>query len=263
MWWVAIASASCPADPAAAIRAWSRALDEAFDAVEEQTFALAYAGLHADAACVREPLDAETVLAWHRARALGEFFEREEIASAKSWAAVRVLDPAWSPPDGWIVEGTALHRAWTGAPMTPGRIRLERSPAGGWHVDGSPSETVPADRAFVLQGFDAAGAVVHTDYHYSVAEVPVVDFEALDATARERRRRRMRVAGTALGSALVAGAASAGVLGWTQERATKADDTRLADVSGHAQRANTWSTVALGLAGGGAAVATVAWSVRW
>lgn len=147
MWTLIGAALACPEDPAAAIRARAQALADAYDAVDEPRFADEYAGLHADAACVDAPLDRATVLAWHRSRALGEFFEREEIASAKSWAAVQVLDPTWAPPDGWILDGTPLHRAWSTAPTTPGRITLERRPAGGWRVDGEPSSTVPADRA--------------------------------------------------------------------------------------------------------------------
>lgn len=263
MWWLGVAWAACPDDPAASVRERSAALEAAYDAVDEVGFAAQYEALHADAACVRAPLDAVTVLAWHRARALGEFFEREEIASAKSWAAVQVLDPQWKPPEAWIMPGTPLHRAWTSAPVAPGRVELERSPEGGWQVDGRAATSVPADRAFVLQGFDAANQVVHTGYHFSVAEVPAVDFGALDATARERRTRRMRTAGAALGSVLGAAAVGSLATAWTQEHAVKSEATPLGDVAQHAQRANTWTGAALGLGAASAGVVAVAWGVRW
>ncbi|MEZ4319459.1 MAG: hypothetical protein R3F61_18230 [Myxococcota bacterium] len=264
MWiWMAVAAAACPDDPPAAIRQEALAIESAYDAVDETGFAEHYATLQEVAKCVSTELDRDTLLAWHRARALGEFFEREEIASAKSWAAVKKLDPGYSPPESWIVEGTPLHRAWHEAPDSDARIELERSPEGGWKVDGTRSTSVPAERAFVLQGFDSTGTVVHTDYHYSVAEVPVVDFEALDATAKERRRRRMRRYGTALAGVLGAGAVGTLTAAWTQERAVQSFDTPLEDVPVHAQRANALSGVGLGLGAAGAGVATATWVVRW
>ncbi|MCB9677015.1 MAG: hypothetical protein H6737_18000 [Alphaproteobacteria bacterium] len=264
MWfWLAAAWAGCPDDPASDLRARATALDKAYEDVDETGFAEHYAALQGLVPCLTSELDARTILAWHKARALGEFFEREEIASAKSWAAVKVLDPAWAPPESWIVEGTPLQRAWAEAPASDARIELERSPEGGWKVDGTRATSVPADRAFVLQGFDSAGSVVHTDYHYSVAEVPVVDFEALDATARERRRKRMRRYGSALAGVLGAGAVGTLTAAWTQERAVQSYDTPLEDVPVHAQRANALSGVGIGLGVAGAGVATTAWVVRW
>lgn len=257
------ARAVCPEDPSTTIQAHAAGLELAFEEVDDAAFARHYAALQEAGTCITAPLEARTILAWHRARGLGEFFEREEIASAKSWAAVKALDPDYALPDEWIVAGTSLHNAWTNAEVTEERIELERSPLGGWRVDGSEASSVPADRAFVLQGFDAAGVPVHTDYHYSVAEVPVVDFAALDLTARHRRRRRVRTIGTVLGTGL--GAASLGTLvtAWGQEIATKSEKTDLAEVPNHAQRANTLSSVGLGLGGAGAGVMAITWAVRW
>lgn len=261
--WIAAASAGCPDDPERTLRSHARALETAFEDVDETGFAESYAALHAVVPCIVTPLDASTIVAWHRARALGEFFEREEIASRKSWAAVKVLAPAYRPPESWVMPGTPLERAWAEAPLNNDRIELERSPAGGWRVDGAEQTSVPADRAFVLQGFDSGGQVVHADYHYSVAEVPVVDFEALDATARERRRRRMHRYGSVLAGVLGAGAVGTLTTAWTQERAVGASETALEDVPIHAQRANALSGVGVGLAIAGLGVATATWTVRW
>jgi hypothetical protein len=261
--WSAVASAACPEDPAAAIREAAQKLESAYEDVDEGAFAEQYQAIHDAAGCVDAALDAETILAWHRARALGEFFEREMIASSKSWAAVKQLDPEYAPPDAWIPEGGPLHRVWMLTPEPGGENGFERTPEGGWKVDGEPARGVPAERSFVIQGFDAGGAVVHTGYHYSIAEVPVVDFGALDSTARERRRKRMRRYGTVLAGVLGAGAVGTFTAAWTQERAVNDFDTPLEDVPVRAQRANALSGVGLGLGVAGIGVGTATWAVRW
>lgn len=264
MWlWTRLAGAACLDDGADAIVEHARALEAAYEALDEDGFSQHYEALGQAAACVRSELGLDALLAWHRARALGEFFEREYAASAKSWAAVKVLDPSWSPPGDWLVPGTPLHKAWTEAPMGASRITLERSPEGGWRVDGQPTNAVPAERGFILQGFDASGAVVHTDYHYSVAEVPVVDFEALDPTARERRRRRMHTIGSIATVALAAGAVGTLSVAAFDELAVKGDRLALDKVQGRAQRANLLYGVGAGLGSGAVAVSGVTWLVNW
>lgn len=264
MWlWGFVAWGACPDDPATIVQAHAAGLEQAFDTVDDDAFSTHYAALHAAAKCISSPLDARTVFAWHRARALGEFFEREEIASAKSWAAVKALDPEFTLPSEWLVEGTPLYKAWSTAPVSDERIELERSPVGGWKVDGEVSTSVPADRAFILQGLDSGGIPVHTDYHYSVAEVPVLDFRALDATARQRRRTRMRTMGTIAGGALFAGAIGTMGVAFAEELAVKSEKTDLADVRDHARQANTLSSVSLGLGAGAVGVTAVTWIVRW
>ncbi len=258
-----LASAACPDDAAATLRAETTALEAAYEDVDEAAFGRHYQAIHDAGACIDAPLDQATIVAWHRARALGEFFEREMIASSKSWAAVKQLDPDYAPPEAWIPEGGPLYRAWMLTPEPGGENPIERSPEGGWQVDGADATGVPAERAFVIQGFDAGGAVVHTGYHYSIAEVPVVDFGALDATARERRRKRMRRYGTVLAGVLGAGAVGTLTAAWTQERAVNDFDTPLEDVPVRAQRANALSGVGVGLGVAGIGVATTTWVVRW
>ena len=261
--WSAVAAAACPDDPAASLRSATAALEAAYEDVDEAAFSLHYAAVHEAGRCMDVELDAPTIVAWHRARALGEFFEREMIASSKSWAAVKQVDPEYEPPEDWIPEGGPLHRAWMLTPEPGGENRFERSPEGGWKVDGRSATGVPAERAFVIQGFDAGGAVVHTGYHYSIAEVPVVDFGALDATARERRRKRMRRYGTVLAGVLGAGAVGTLGAAWSQERAVNDFDTPLEDVPVRAQTANALSGVGVGLGAAGIGVATATWVIRW
>lgn len=258
-----VALAECLEDGAASLVGHADRLVGAYEVLDEEAFAHHYEALQQAARCVRSELTLEQLLAWHRARALGEFFEREYAASAKSWAAVKVLDPSYSPPEDWLVPGTPLYTAWTEAPMGAARILLERSPEGGWRVDGQPTNGVPAERGFILQGFAANGALVHTDYHYSVAEVPVVDFAALDPTAREKRRRRMHLIGSVAAVTLGAGALGALGVGTIDEVTGKGRNLELEKVAGRRQRANLLYGVGGGLAAGAVAVGTVTWVVKW
>lgn len=260
---VSIAHATCPNDAGPRIERLARAVEAAYDAVDDEAFQAATAALDEAVPCVRSELSGDALLAWHRARALQESWERELVASSKSWAAVRALDPAYSPPEAWLPEGSALRRAWEEAPTGSERIKLERVPEGGWRVDGQPTPYVPTERGFVLQGFDTSGQLVHTDYHYSVAEVPVVDFAALDPTAQQLRRRRMHAGGSALAATLATSAIA--VVGVAAGQRTSVFDPAVpvGALDGHAGRANRLSNtaVALGLASGATLAAT--WAIPW
>lgn len=260
---VARALATCPTDTADQVESLAREVEQAFDRVDDAGFQEAYRGLGEAIPCVRSALDPEALVAWHRARALGEFWERELVASSKSWAAVRQLDPSYRPKEAWMPAGSPLRDAFQHAPMEAERVQLERVPEGGWLVDGQPTRSVPATRAFVLQGFDAAGELVHTDYHYSVAEVPVVDFEALDPTARQLRQRRMHLGGTVLAGVLLGSAGSFLVLAGGDRKRVDDRSTPLGEIAGFADRAGRRSTTAVVLGAGGLAVAGTTWAVRW
>ncbi len=255
--------AGCDADMAPQLVERVEALERAFDRVDEQAFREARAALREAVACVRSPLTASAIIAWHRAEALGAFWDHTPAASARSWAAVRILDPDYRLPSTWAPEGSPLRSAWEEAPLNAERVVLGRTPPGGWRVDGQPSRAVPLARSFVLQGFDAEGQVVHTGYHHSPATVPMLDFEALDPTLRARRRRRARAWSTALGGALWAGAA----IGWWEAARARAavfdPQTPPVEVLLAASRANQLSSLALGLGLGGAASVLVGWSVHW
>lgn len=256
-------AAVCPADSAADIGPLAAEVEAAFDAVDDQAFERAVGALAAAVPCVRSPLDGATIEGWHRARALAAFYDRELVASGKSWASVRELSPGYSPPASWMPPDSALARVWKEAPAVGDRVQLERVPEGGWVVDGERTLAVPSGRAFILQGFDAGGHVVHLGYHYSVAEVPVVDFAALDPTAQDLRRRRMRAGGTALSIGLLSGAGMALGLASTARTDALGGRTDFVDIEDHAARADRLSNTAVALAAGGGVVLVTSWAVRW
>lgn len=264
LWWmVAGAFAKCQQDSADAIEALAGRVERAFDDVDDQAFAAAAAELEAAAACVRSPLDRRTLLAWHRARALHAFWDREMVASSRSWAAVKRLDPAYTPPAEWIPEGTPLRSTWEDAPTADDRAVLERVPAGGWLVDGRRTDAVPTARGFVLQGFDASGSVVHTDYHYGLATIPQVDFVALDPTVRELRRRRIHLVGT-VGAGLTAlGAGGMALLASSSRADALSRETPVTDTRGHAEQAGRRSNSAVGLGVASVALLATTWTIRW
>lgn len=261
--WMMVAHAKCQQDTASRILDLATEVEQAFDTVDDDAFAAAARELDAAIVCVRSPLTANTLTRWHRAHALIAFWEREIIASGKSWAAVKVLDPSFTPPASWMPDGSPLRTAWESAPMGAGRIVLERVPAGGWFVDGQQTQATPTERGFILQGFDAAGAVVHTGYHYSVASVPTVDFVALDPTVQQLRRQRVHLAGTVLGATVAAAGVGVALLAKSQRTAALSADTLPADTRDHAERTNRLSNTAVGLGLTSAAILTTTWAVRW
>jgi hypothetical protein len=213
--------------------------------------------------CLDRPLTRQEVVLLHGAKALASFVDGELAASRKSWAAVRQLAPDFEPDPALMPEGHPIRQQYDDALMDDDRVPLERSPEGGWRVDSDETSDVPKNRAFLLQGFDLSGAVVHSGYHYSVAEVPQIDFAELDATARDRRRKRMHWIGTIATGALTLGSGTTAVLAASAQSSVKSDQTPLADLEAQALTANNMSYASLGMISGAAAVASVTWAIHW
>ena len=266
MWiWVVatIAFADCADEPAADAVARAGALEDAYLHLQEERFDAEHAAMIAAIGCLDRPLTLEQVLVVHEAKGLASFVDGELAASRKSWAAVRQLAPDFAPDLAVMPVGHPMRQQYEDAPMDAERVPLERSPAGGWRVDSIETADVPKNRAFLLQGFDLSGVVVHSGYHYSVAEVPQIDFADLDETARQRRRKRMHWIGSITAGALTVGSGTTAVLAASAEAAVHSDQTPLADLDGQATTANNMSFASLGMLGGAAAVGSVTWVVRW
>jgi len=260
---IGLAFADCAEQGAEAATAHAVALERAYLALHEDEFAREHLAMMEALGCAAVPLSEVQVVAIHEAKALAAFVDGELAASRKSWAAVRQLDPDFEPDPALMPPGHPLRAQFEEAVPDDERVELERSPAGGWRVDSEPVSNVPKNRAFLLQGFDLAGAVVHSGYHYSVAEVPQVDFAELDETARQKRRRRMHWIGSIASGGLAVGSLTTLALAASAEAEVNSPDTGLGGLEPAATQANSMSYASLALIGGAVSVGTVTWVVRW
>ena len=258
-----VALAECADDAVGDVLTRSSALERAYVALREDDFAAEHLALTEAIACLDGALTLEQAVEVHSAKALAAFVDGELAAARKSWAAVRQLAPAFVPDPALMPPGHPFRVQFDEAVVDDERVELERSPEGGWRVDAVETADVPKNRAFLLQGFDLSGGVVHSGYHYSVAEVPQIDFAELDETARQRRRRRMHWIGSVSAGALAVGSGTAVVMAASAQASVKSPETPLGEIEGKSLAANTMSYASLGMLGGAVAVGSVTWAIRW
>ncbi len=262
LWFATAAAQVCPEMPAVVAVAEAESMLDAFDRLDTRSFGQGQRALDHALSCLDVPLEGHQSVQVHTAKALSAFVEGEPKAVERSWAAVKVLDPTSRPADRWGASHP-LRAAFDVATFDDLRVTLEREPEGGWRVDGEPRPDVPANRAFLLQGVGPEGVLVHSGYHYSVAEVPQVDWAELDPTARARRAKRMKVLGTTLATALGAGALTTGTHAVVTRARMSGEDISYDELDGMQVSANTTGSVAAGLAAGAAGIATATWTINW
>lgn len=266
------AEAACLPDAAARVAQASGQVEHAFSTLDDAAFDAAAAELAEQLPCVRAvltPVDAARV---HRAQALVAFVGGDASGSGRAWGAVRALQPAWEPSASLLPADHPARRLWEQAQPGARAHTLGAHPGGEWLVDGAPAAAVPAERAFVLQGVDAAGGVVHSGYHWSPATLPVLSAppvgepQAAAPTAAVapagRRKGALAAWGTAGGLALgSAGALAVGLSAreaFTAEGASERDD-----LESLARRANVGIGAGVGLGAGALAAAGVGVALTW
>ena len=267
---------SCPEQPLSAALGWASTLRSAYTAIDEQRLEEAHTGLVATIPCIREEIDPFQAFELHRAIALGAFVDDRESDSRESWAAVRAIQPDWVPPVDLMPEGHPLLSLWRATDVDLSKpIPLQEMPKGGWRVDGVRQNAIPAARAFILQGFDGAGAVVHTGYYYDPAAIP--DLEGVEMIPTRRgpvldadvsRRARARKWGSLGAGTLAVGAlATWGIAASAKSEIVTIDengDTTQNDrVLLLSRRANGFSVATAALGATAATTAIVTWTVRW
>ncbi|HHO51444.1 MAG TPA: hypothetical protein ENK18_11350 [Deltaproteobacteria bacterium] len=271
MWFVALLSSvacaststsTCPEDPEALAEAQSRQVLGAYDRADGAALVEAATAMDFAVSCLTEPLSPRVAVEVHRAKALIAFYEGDEAGSVRSWAAVRVLDPMVRPEPLRWPESHPMWRLYEEAGATSDeRIVLERHPPGGWVVDGALRDDVPRFRGFLLQGLGGSSEVVHSAYHYTEATVPQLDWDALDPTARDQRRRRIRAVGTTVSSTMAAGAAASMTLAILARGQLGSVDYE--EIEGRAVLANTSASLAVGLATGALTSGLLTWTIHW
>lgn len=266
MWWfgvgAAVAWATCPSDlPPDAVETAVTLAEAAFAEVDDVGFRSAIAALDEAVPCARAALDASEALELHVVYGLARFAERDGVAAARSFWAVRRLSPGWEPdpdvvPPGHPVRALLAEPPPAAIPSTT----LAFAPPGGWRVDGFTTSDVPGDSAFTLQGFDRKGVVVYTGYFAAPAAIPAADLDAMRRLALARRRSVRRAGSIGFGLAAAAGAVT---LATGQVERAGLDALPYEDVPAARRRANALtaagaSASAVGLVGLG-----VVWAGRW
>jgi len=265
MWSVLLASfaspalaADCPDDPIAEVRSAADDLESAFTQLDDAGFDAAKKRLDAAIPCVTTPLELRDVLGLHRAEALAAFVDGDMVASKKSWGAVRILNPSWTPPDSLAPPGHLLRQLFEQAPTDTDTQALELAPDGGWLVDGRRGDAVPADRAFVLQGIDKDGNIVYTGYDRSLAEVPLLDFTPPGPSPKGKK---MRLFGSIAGDALALAAGGAAYAHFNTASHLDTVPYDKFDSTVTAGNVAGWSAIVLGA--GAVGLTTGAWAVKW
>lgn len=259
--------AECPADPLGEALIQAGKVEGSYTNMDDAKFAEARGKLDAAMACMTSELSPPDAVAIHRARAIGSFVDGEESASRRSWLAVKSLQPDWQPSADLMPAGHPMRKLWEtpmegGSPMVP----QELAPPGGWSVDGTRQNMVPAQRAYVLQGFSATGAVVYTGYLYQASEVPTSLPVDLVPTRRVHAdgnaRRNAHVIGSATAGALVIGGVGSLLVGssFANQADEATDDLEATKLLG---RSRTAAVAGYGLLGAGVVVGAATWVVPW
>ncbi len=259
--------AECPADPLGEALVQAGKVEGSYVNMDDAKFADARGKLDAALACLNAEVSPSDAVAIHRARAIGSYVDGQESAARRSWLAVKSLQPDWQPSADLMPVGHPMRKLWEtpmegGSPMVP----QELAPPGGWSVDGTRQNMVPAQRAYVLQGFSATGAVVYTGYLYQASEVPTSLPVDLVPT------RRVRAEGNAAPTIHVVGSAAAGVFAiggvgglmlgssFSNKAGEATDDLEATKLLG---RSRTASVAGYGLLGAAVLVGGVTWVVPW
>lgn len=261
------AFADCPADPLGEALVQAGKVEGSYANMDDARFAEARGKLGEALTCLNAEVSPSDAVAIHRARAIGSFVDGEESASRRSWLAVKSLQPDWQPSNDLMPAGHPMRKLWEtpmegGSPMVP----QELAPPGGWSVDGTRQNMVPAQRAYLLQGFSATGAVVYTGYLYQAAEVPSTLTVDLVPTRRVRvegnAAPRMHAIGTATAGVLLVGGGAGLLLGSSYGgKALDATDdlTRVKMLT----RSRTANVTGVALLGAGVVVGGATWIVKW
>lgn len=276
--WSQEAGVVCAPDAADTAVAAAERVAQAWYALDEDEFAAARDRMVTSSPCVAVPLDAAQAVTLHRAHAIAAFADGDMDAARRSLRALRMLEPAWTPPADKVPPDHPLWKLWASAldaDHDPKTVEITVLPDHGWSVDGTRFDattpvdgvpyTLPLDRAFVLQVFEDDTRVGYTGYHQSALDVPVERMVLSDDLAKlhARRRKQARVWGSVVSGALLAGAATTFGMGWAAREDITSGRTELVDIEAAAARSNLFGDVSYGLAGASAVALTVAWSVRW
>lgn len=260
------ARAECPEDALVALRDNAAQIEQNYLEMQPDALQAAHRALRGVTPCVAAPLDTSDALLLHRSEALAAYIGEDPSASRRSWLAVRDLSPDWAPNPDLMPPGHPLEALWSTPRDTPPRdVPQTHAPIGGWRIDGTAQNSVPADRAYVVQAIGRDGEVLYTGYHLRPDQMTAVPVDLAPSPARpgaSTTRRRVHVAGSALSGGLAIGGVGALALvpGYNHRATTTTDDLRSTE---YLRRAHNSAIVGGVLLGTGVALGVTTWTVQW
>jgi hypothetical protein len=260
------AFAECPSDATSRVLHAAGRVEYAFATLDEPAIVAAAGDLRLTLPCVATQLSTPDAVAVHRAVAMIEFYEGKEDRAKQAWVAVHALQPAWEPAETLLPKGHDLQVLWEEAKTAAtAETPLPYDAPGGWFVDGLQSKALPTGRPFIAQALAGDGAVVSTEYYWT-AELPPaakLGFQEGGAPVAKKKSARgpIRIAGTAAGVALAAGAGAT----WSMNSKARSDmaTADYADILELESRADTMTGASIGLGAGAVAVLGLTWGVPW
>lgn len=266
---VGIAMADCPTGALQEAVSTAGALEVAYSNMDDAGFETAHTRLATLIPCIAEEVSPADAVTLHRAFAIGSFVGGDESASRRSWLAVKALQPDWKPSENLMPPGHPMRKLWEtpvdgGSPM----VAQELAPPGGWSVDGVHQNMVPANRAFILQGFSATGAAVYTAYLYDAGSVPkslpigLVAPRTTKAEPTTKGSKGGRLVGSGIAGALAVGSIGgfAVASGAVHHAETSTDDLA---TTKYISQSRTASAAGIGLVGGAVVVGVATWVIPW
>ncbi|MFK7927642.1 MAG: hypothetical protein AB8H79_05615 [Myxococcota bacterium] len=203
--------------------------------------------------CLEDPSELRQVLRIHQAHARHAWTTYDPQASARAWLAIRDLAPEWTDAyEADVAQEHPVRDLWNSRPQWT--TTLDEKPPGGWIVDGSLSQEVPLDRAFVLQALDRKGHVLYSAWHLSAADVP-------QSPWRAQRIKRVRVRGSLLAGAAALGGGALLVSGAVVRR--EAQIGPVADRQRFYNRSVALTGAGVGVLGASALTVGMLWGMRW
>lgn len=254
--------AECPEAPLVVAQASAAQVEMAYVNADETAFFAARWSLEKAIPCIDTEIALPDAITLHRARAITSYVDGDLERSRRSFAAIRTLQPDWTPPLALMPKGHDLRRLWDESTVLTEVVPLPEN-QGGFNVDGTRATDVPSQRAFVLQGFSTGGETLVTrycEYTDCLDEAAKVAIEG-NASRKQTWRRQTRILGVSVGGLALAGGLGAMVIA-ADARHDLFAETDDALIEGHEQRARGAQTLGSvgALAGLGVVGAVVAFT---
>ena len=167
------ATCSQPSNNAALARGIDLAMD-AFEAMDDGTFAAARQGVLHELPCLNEPIKPEVAAAIHRIRGLSAFLEDDALTGQLYFAAARSIDPSYRFPESVAPQGNPLYEDYLALDASSDRTEIMPEPQVGYFIiNGRQTRERSTNYPSLFQFVDGADQVIHTGLVNAGTVLPV------------------------------------------------------------------------------------------